>query len=181
MDMWIETTLVGLYDSSLEAFSGTTMRQNATHSVKVEHMDWVPFLGVGTLFVKAIVNNEGRKNEPIMLFKGVKYRASEGRGAVPIASSDGREVYIERLSWDSTQAMVRCSCKDFRWRFSHWNGLDKSLFGRSPKKYEATQRPGSSNPEEMPGMCKHLMKMAKILIESGVFKVEPSQIRRLNH
>lgn len=167
MDIWLETTLKELHDSALDAFPNTTMRQYATHPVRVEHMDWVPFKGVGTLFVKGVARNEGRKHESIILFKGVRYAEEQRRGFVKISASDGKEAYLERLSWSATQALVRCSCSDFRWRFSHWNSVDGSLFGRAPKRYEATRNPGSSNPDESPGMCKHLMKMAKILAESG--------------
>ena len=181
MELWLETTLKGLYDSALDAFPSTTRRQNSTHSVIVEHMDWVPFRGVKTLFLKSLVRNEGRKNEAIVLFKGVRYADAAQRGFVPIKASDGRAVYLERLSWDKTDALVRCSCADFRWRFSHWNRVDKSLFGRPARKYEARERPGSSNPDESPGICKHLMKMAKILAESGVLKLESGQIDGLGH
>ena len=70
--LWIESSLKDLFKSSQDAFPATKMREHATHPVKVEHLEWVPFLGVGTLFVKATVRNEGRKHESIMLFKGVK-------------------------------------------------------------------------------------------------------------
>lgn len=167
MEIWAESSLKDLYDMAVKAFPQTGRRQNSTHTVRVEHLDWVPFVGLGTLFVKGLVNNEGRKNECIVLFKGVKYGGSRG---VRVASSDGREVTLESISLSDQEALVRCSCADFRWRFSHWNKVDGSLFGREPRKYEASVRPGSSNPEESPGACKHLMKMAKILGESGVLR-----------
>jgi hypothetical protein len=166
MDIWLESSLKDLHDMAVQAFPHTTKRQNSTDTVRVEGMRWVPFRGLGTLFVKAVVNNEGRKNESIMLFKGVKYR--EGSAAVPVMTSKGEEVGLDRLSFSENGVLVRCTCEDFRWRFRHWNGEDGSLYGRAGRKYEAILRPGSSNPDESPGMCKHLMKMAKILRESGV-------------
>jgi hypothetical protein len=168
MDTWLESSLLDLYKSAVDAFPGTTRRQYSTDTVRVEHVDWVPFKGVGTLFVKGLCRNEGRKNECIVLFKGVDYRDGESKGSVPVRSSDGRVVHVGRLSESSHEVMVRCSCADFRWRFAHWNKVDKSLYGRGPRKYEAIARPGSSNPDETSGMCKHLMKMAKILRESGL-------------
>lgn len=171
MEVWIETSLASLYKSAVEAFPTTTKRQFSTHTVKVEKIQWLPFEGLKTLFVKGLLSNEGKKNDCVILFKQVAYRDSEGRGIVPVAASDGRKIWIERLSLGGTDALVRCSCGDFRWRFSHWNGVDKSLYGRGPRKYEALARPGSSNPSESPGLCKHLMKMAKILRESGVLGI----------
>lgn len=175
MELWLESSTRELFDWAVEAFPQTSRRQNATHSVRVEHIDWIPFEGVETLFVKALVNNEGRKNDSIILFKGVKYRGSEGRGTVSIKASDGREVHLEPLSLEENDVMVRCTCRDFRWRFAHWNRVDGSLYGRGPGKYEAAVRPGSSNPSGSPGMCKHLMKMAKILRESGGLVQSPGR------
>jgi len=170
MRTWIETSLKGLYDGSVEAFPNTTRRQHSTDTVRVEGLRWVPFEGVGTLFVKALVRNEDRKNEPIILLKGVRYRQGPSGGVVTVRASNGREFHMESSSFADDDALVRCTCQDFRWRFCHWNGVDRSLFGRDRRRYEARLRPGSSNPDELPGMCKHLMKMAKILRESGVVR-----------
>jgi hypothetical protein len=167
MEYHIESSLYDLYLGAVGAFPKTTRRQHSTHTVKVERMEWVPFEGLGTLFVKALCNNEGRKNECIVVFKKVAYREQEGGGSVSLASSAGKTVHILPLSFEEDDVLVRCSCGDFRWRFAHWNKGDRSLFGRGPRKYEALVRPGASNPDESPGACKHLMKMAKILGESG--------------
>jgi hypothetical protein len=71
---------------------------------------------------------------------------------------------------ESNDVLVRCTCKDFHWRMTHFNSLDGSLFGRDRRKYEALYRPGSSNPKELPGICKHLMKMGKALTESSIIR-----------
>lgn len=168
MRYYLESSLYDLYSGSIKAFPGTSRRQHSTDTVRVEHLDWVPFKGLRTLFVKGLCNNEGRKNECVILFKKVIYREQEGGGSVSVASSSGKTVHVIPLSFKEDDVLVRCSCADFRWRFAHWNREDRSLFGRSPRKYEAEMRPGSSNPEEAPGVCKHLMKMAKILGETGV-------------
>lgn len=165
--MLSETSLNGLYGSSVRAFPGTRMRQNATQTVVVEHLSWVAFKGVGTLFVKAIVKNEGRKNESIVLFKGVKYEDSRKRGFVPVRTSDGKTVFVETISSEKNDVNVRCSCNDFAYRFNYYDHLDKSLFGRKRKKYEGLGL-WEANPSGLPGMCKHLMKVAKVLSEAGI-------------
>lgn len=168
MNLWIEASLSDLYKNTVLSFPKSTKRQNSTDSVKIEHLDWVPFQGVKTLFVKATVNNEGRKNESIMLFKNVKYEQKETKKTIPIIGSNGKKVFIEQISNDNNDVLVRCSCKDFYWTFLHFNKLDKSLFGRDRKKYEALYSPGSRNPESTSGMCKHLIKLNKILINSNL-------------
>lgn len=165
--MLLETSLKDLYDSSVKAFPGTRMRQNATDTVVVDHLDWVAFRGVGTLFVKATVKNEGRKNESIVLFKGVRYREGRGKGVVPVATSDGKTVFLEALSSSVTDVNVRCTCADFMYRFNYYDHVDKSLFGRKRRKYEGLGL-WAANPLEMPGMCKHLMKTMKALSEAKV-------------
>lgn len=57
--------------------------------------------------------------------------------------------------------------KDFYWRFNYYDHIDHSLYGRKRKKYEG-QGLWVANPKEMPGMCKHLMKMAMALRDAGL-------------
>lgn len=168
--LWLETSLKDLHKNTIEAFPNTQKRQYATDTIVFEHLDWVPFLGVKTLFIKGLAKNNGRKNESLILFKNIKYKESEGRGTVPITASNGKEYYLEQIQYESNDVLVRCSCKDFFWRFTHFNKIDKSLFGRDRRKYEAIYKPGSSNPEQIPGLCKHLIKLIKVLKESNLLK-----------
>lgn len=163
----METSLNGLYSNILKAFPGTSKRQHAVDEVIIEGIRWVPFRGLGTLFVKGLARREGSKNECIILFKGVKYL---GDGGVGLNASNGERVFLEPLSMESTNVLVRCTCEDFHWRMKHFNKEDGSLYGRDRKKYEAKFSPGSSNPEELSGICKHLVKMAKVLRESSILR-----------
>lgn len=168
MELWLETSLTDLYKNTVSAFPNTQKRQNSTDTVKIEHLDWIPFQGVKTLFIKATVNNEGKKSESIILFKNVKYEAKRTKKALPIIGSNGKTFFIEQLSKDTADVLVRCSCKDFYWTFLHFNSEEKSLYGRDRKKYEATYRPDSRNPTHSPGLCKHLIKMANVLKKSNL-------------
>lgn len=168
--LWLEASLEDLYKGAEKAFPETRKRQFSTDTIVVENLYWVPFQGVKTLFVKATVKNEGRKHESIILFKGVKYKEREGRGAVPLRTSTGKEVFVEQISAREDDVLVRCSCKDFYWRFLHFNKNEGCLYGRDRAKYEALKNPGSSNPNETAGLCKHLIKMVKILKESNLLK-----------
>ena len=170
MDIWLETSLNGLYDNILKAFPETQKRQNAVDEVKIEHLLWVPFRGMNTLFVKAQARRDESKNECMILFKKVKYHPSAGRGLVELRASNGEVVFLETLSSEKTEVLVRCTCEDFHWRMTHFNKLDGSLYGRDRRKYEAKFRPGSSNPEELAGVCKHLIKMSRVLGESSIVR-----------
>ena len=167
-DLIIESTSNELYQSAVDAFPNTTKRQYATHPVRVSELTWTPFLGVKTLFVRGHVQNESRTYSPMILFKGVQYTEGLSRGIVELHIDQNERVFLERLSYENTDVLLRCNCKDFHWRFTHWNKVDQSLYGRDRKKYEAKYHPGSANPTKSPGMCKHLMKMMQVLGESGI-------------
>ena len=164
-DLIEESTLTDLYKNAVNAFPNTTKRQYATNPIKITNLRWTPFVGLRTLFVRGLAQNENREYNPIIFFKNVKYLDKSG---VSLMASDGKEYFLEQLSAKSNDVLVRCNCQDFYWRFNYHDYLDKSLHGNKRKKYEAKHNPGSANPLEMPGMCKHLMKMMKTLGESGI-------------
>ncbi|MHA2043195.1 MAG: hypothetical protein ACW99G_00290 [Candidatus Thorarchaeota archaeon] len=170
MNYWLESSLEELYKSSVKAFPETRKRQYATNPVVVEKIIWTPFVGMKTLFVKGIVKNEGKEYNTAILFKGVSYHEEDSKGVVPLLANDEKEYYLEQLSKTDTDVLVRCNCPDFYWRFNYYNHLDKSLNGRHRAKYEAKYRPGSANPQKLPGTCKHLMKFMHVLGESRIIR-----------
>lgn len=163
-----ETSIKDLYLDTVKAFPKTKLRQYATDTIKIESLKWVPFLGMKTLFIKALAKNESRKYEPIILFKNVKYKESEGRGVVKIRMSNGKDYFVEQIDSNKNDVLLNCQCKDFYWRFKHYNKLDKSLYGRDRTPYKAFFRPNTANPSESAGMCKHLIKSIKIIKESDL-------------
>jgi hypothetical protein len=124
-------------------------------------------VGVNTLFTKGLAQSgeSGKEYNPVILFKNVDYDGDE----VNLRASDGRDYSFNRLSLENTDVLVRCQCKDFRYRFSFYNHLDNSLHGRKPKKYESKGVGPPANPSELPGLCKHLMKMSRVLEQAGIF------------
>lgn len=165
MSLFAETSLEELYQSAVEAFPKTTLRQHATQPIVITNLRWTPFLGVNTLFIKALAQNEGREYNPLILFKNVNYDVNE----VNITASNGKEYSFGKLSLENTNVVLRCNCKDFYWRFNYYDHVDKSLYGRKRAKYES-QGGKPANPLEMPGMCKHLMKTTHVLREAGLFE-----------
>ena len=164
-----EATLADLYQSAVDAFPGTTKRQHATEPVRIVDLTWTPFLGVRTLFVKGRSQNEGREYGPMILFKGVQYHDAARPGLVEITASDGRDYVFEKLRPGGTEVLVRCGCPDFVWRFNYYDHLDRSLYGSKRRKYESAGGP-AANPLGLPGMCKHLMKLAQALDHAGIME-----------
>jgi len=170
MECWLESSLEELYHSAVKAFPNTRKRQHATHPVVIDHITWMPFVGMKTLLVRGRAKNEGKEYNTLVLFKGVAYHESATSGIISLTASDEKEYYLEQLSTEDTDVLVRCNCPDFYWRFNYFNHVDKSLHGKKRAKYEALYDPGSANPQELPGTCKHLMKFMQVLGESRILK-----------
>jgi len=168
---WIlqEASLNDLYTSSVEAFPETTKRQHSTDTIKIASMKYTPYLGVKTLYVKGLAQNEGKEYTPMILFRNVKYHPEKNNKAFSLRA-EGKVYYLESLSASKNDVLVRCNCPDFQWRFQHFNSKEKSLYGSDRKPYEAVFRPGTANPEESPGMCKHVMKLMKALDASELLQ-----------
>lgn len=166
---WIieESSLNDLYQSSVDAFPNTTRRQHSTDTIKIASMRYTPYLGVKTLFVRGLAQNEGKEYSPMILFRNVKYHTEKNQSTFAL-KAEGKTYYLESLSSNDNDVLVRCNCPDFQWRFQHFDKVDKSLYGSNRKPYEALVRPGSANPEELPGMCKHLLKLVKILNQTSL-------------
>jgi hypothetical protein len=165
--IFIESSLNELYRSTVDAFPNTTKRQHATDSIHIANLQWTPFVGMKTLMVKGLAQNEDREYSPIIVFKNVIYHPNRDEyGLVQLTDITGAQYLLERLSSEENDVLVRCNCKDFYWRGVHFNKMDRSLHGRDRTKYEALHNPGSSNPQEMPILCKHLIKMAQAIRES---------------
>jgi hypothetical protein len=168
---WLnESTHSELYSSAVEAFPNTTKRQHAIDPIKISRIQWSPFLGVKTLVVKGLAQNEDREYSPMIVFKGVKYHPEKDASNLVTLATEGKVFYLEPISLSDNHVLLRCQCGDFHWRFCHTDHLDRSLQGPNRKKYEALYRPGSANPKEMPGMCKHILKLAKVLSQTSLVK-----------
>ena len=162
----IESTLSELYDSAVLAFPNTKKRQHATQPIEIVNIRFTPFLGVRTLMVRGTAQNEDREYETMIVFKNVQYH---DKGSIKI-KSDGKTYLFEPLDVDHVEVLVRYSCQDFRWRFTHTDYIDKSLQGRDRKRYNALYNPGSANPTESEGICKHLMKFSEVQQSQGLMQ-----------
>jgi hypothetical protein len=164
--LWLESSINHLYQSAVDAFPHTTMRQHVVHTINIGEIRLTPFLGMKTLLVRSAAFNEenGHHYNPIILFKRANFNPQNN--AVQFLAADNEQPYqVQKLSLNGTHVLLRCECKDFFWRFNYYDWIDKSLWGPKRKPYEAKLRPGTANPMEMPGMCKHLMALAKGLRE----------------
>lgn len=164
-----ESSLDDLFDSAVRAFPNTRKRQHAVDPVIISNIRYTPFLRMKTLMVRSNARNESREYRPMIVFKQIRYVEENMPGTLTIIN-EGVPYSLIPPVVSEHDVLLRCNCPDFHWRFTHFNHLDRSLFGRNRRKYEAKYNPGSANPMEMPGMCKHLMALMRKLANQGVLR-----------
>lgn len=150
------------------AFPNTRARQHLAPSVTLDSIAFTPYVGVNMLHVKSTTG----QHQQAIQFMGVQFVPAQADGtATVVASDDGRDYYFKPIVLSAHMAKVRCSCLDFRFRFAAYNNTDQSLIGRAPPPYtRKTNRP-PVNPNQVPGICKHLIRVLDELEADGVVTV----------
>lgn len=81
----------------------------------------------------------------------------------------GAELFLQQPT-SSTKCRLRCQCADYYFMWEYWNKQNKGLLG--PHKTYVRVSPPSGrppvNPDESPGLCKHLLAMLKYLITNKI-------------
>lgn len=128
----------------------------------------VPSLGVRTLTffgnIPSFTRREAAYNQTI-LFKNVKFADTQiDKNYVQIP--DNEDIWYEKPKLDGNEVSVRCGCQDYRFRFMYANKLDRALFGNLISYTKKTDRP-PLNPDNIPGLCKHIKNFTLALIQKG--------------
>lgn len=122
---------------------------------------------IGLLCNTKISNSKSNsENKCSIMFDNLKVLDEEGTFIV--TKDDG--IMIKPFS-SKTDVKVRCSCMDFRFRFSDVNADKDGLYGkRFPPYIRKTDTRPPVNPSSAPGLCKHLYKFFDVLEKEEVFK-----------
>lgn len=169
-----ERSVRDLWRTAIKAFPNTRKRQKVIDRVKVEGFRWTPFLGVRTLLLSSRVLGEAYVKKPrktyesMILFKNVEFSRQPAAGLLKL-KEESPPVWFKKLTMGQ-DIRLRCSCPDFRWRFS-WEDLEvKALYGPKAPPYtppNPERYRGPANPSGLPGLCKHTMATALTLIKAG--------------
>jgi len=168
MNRFLESSFKDLYSSTVKAFPKTTKRQYAIDPIKIVRLEWVPYVGLSTLFIKGLAQNTVNSKEytPILLFKDINYSSTKGRNYIEIKDNNGKNYILERIF--NNDVLARCNCKDFFWRGNYADHLDRSLYGRKRTEYHSQTNRPSVNPNNDPMVCKHVIKLYKVIEQSGI-------------
>lgn len=159
-----DATYPQLYTNIQRGFPDTKKRQHVANQVNVVKIQYVPIEGNKVLQVNATTVSNGNRHTPAAQFTNVQYQQEETSDAVTFKGTDNADHTIKQIDLSSTNVKVRCTCLDFHFRFSWQNYSDNSLVGNPPPIYrrKTTTRP-PANPTEVPGLCKHLVRLFDVL------------------
>lgn len=161
--------------SLLDLIKGTSNLRdkiNSTNSFKVEKLVPIPSLGV--LAIQARYNaltDEGKANyQSTIMFHDIDF-ADKKDNDHPTSMKVGKQiVWVSRPTVD-TDVQVRCTCKDFYFTWWAWVAKQDSFAGKPfPKYRRKTKTYPERNPGHIPGLCKHLLRLAKYLKDKRVIK-----------
>lgn len=163
------STVPDLEDNIERAFPYTTKRQHATGEVNISTIEFIPFVGMKFLHVRSTTLSNGHNYQQALQFQRVQFDEQETPDNISILGNDNQVYHVHPIQLTNHNVKVRCNCLDFHFRFAHYNSPDKSLVGRPPPPYvrKTTTRP-PVNPMQVPGMCKHLLKVVEVLEENGL-------------
>lgn len=141
-------------------------RQNAVQPVQVSRVELVPARPSQALTAKVLVVSNSNKYQTSIMFQDVIYEDGDQSDNTTFTATDGEEYHIVPIDLSKSNVKVHCNCLDFYYRFAPSNNKDDSLLGNPPPPYQrkTTTRP-PVNPQQTPGVCKHLIRAISALRE----------------
>jgi hypothetical protein len=167
----LELSSVPALQGNIErGFPETKKRQHVTHEVVISNVQYMPYIGMKMLHVKSISASNGNQYQQALQFNGVAFEDADTDQNATFQASDGEDYHVQPLELTGHNVKVRCNCMDFHYRFANYNSQDKSLVGKPPPLYQRKTNRPPVNPLQVPGMCKHLLKLVEILQRYGLVK-----------
>lgn len=164
----LETSTMHQLTSNTNVFFDTP-RQQSAGKVQLAHVQYIPAVNDGVLIVKADTRSSDKSYETTIQFVNVKYVGGDAPYAVPL-QANGQEISIMPIRANQNDVQVHCTCMDFYWRFAMYNNKNKSLIGEPPAPYVKKTDRAPNNPDQVPGACKHLMRLANQLRMEKILK-----------
>lgn len=163
-----EATYAELERNTMKFVPPSEKRQWVVNPIQVTKLELTPARESQNLIIKSEVNSNGNLYTPSMVFDGVIFDDSDQDNNVSFIGSDKEEHHIEPIKLTQQNVKVACNCLDFYWRFSTQNHANNSLNGNPPPPYQKTTDRPPVNPQNVPGVCKHLLKLVIQLKDAGL-------------
>lgn len=167
-ELYEDSTVPDLEQNIQQAFPTTKKRQHATGEVTIQNVQYLPYVGTKFLHVKSSSQSGGHAYEQKMQFTQVQFEPADSPNNVTVKAMTGQDAHMKPISLSSHNCKVKCTCLDFYYRFATHNAGDNSLVGRAPPPYQKKTNRPPVNPGQVPGMCKHLLKLVQELQQAGL-------------
>ena len=164
--MLLEISLFKLIQNTVDEFGAP--RDKDAKGIQIKSITFVPYQKDRILHVKSEVGDYDTE----IRFNDVKYVSEDSSGPkVKIDdNSSGEPIWIEPINERRSDVQVKCTCLDFYYRFAPFNAANNALIGDPPPRYvKKTDRP-PVNPNEIPGVCKHIIRLHDELRKRGIIK-----------
>lgn len=163
-----DSTVNRLRGNIQSAFPNTRKRQHATNEVTIDKVEYIPYLGTKFLHVRSTANGQYRQ---ALQFVRVTFDKQDTPENITFVATDGQDYHVQPISLAAHNVKVRCNCLDFHFRFATWNFSDNSIVGPAPKPYRrVTNTRPPANPDHVPGLCKHLLKLIDELRQAQIVR-----------
>lgn len=175
MNEFVKTKII-LTETEYGVLLGNTIsnflsnRKQSSTKVQVIKTIFIPSFDNESLEVRATTYSKKQKYRTVLLFDDIEWLDEPSNNSTEIIGSDNREYYLNRLPLNNIDIKVKCSCLDFYYRFAVWNHKDDSLIGDPPPPYIKKTNSPPVNPNRVPGVCKHIIKLLDKLISQRLFK-----------
>lgn len=168
MEKITESSILQL-SSNTGVFFGAD-RKNNSKSISSFPLTFTPMVYSNKLMVESKTSSSlGTKYTTRIEFSDVEF-SEPSINTISVEGVDGATYSFFPISNRQNDVKLSCNCLDFYYRFSKYNEKDDSLYGGSPPPYvKKTDRP-PVNPDKIPGMCKHLLRLSDQLLSIGVLK-----------
>ena len=170
MKSLLELTLQRLEKSTVDTFPDTKQRQHKTNTVNVVNIKYLPYQQSGVLKIQGLVTSGGNRYHCSLSFSGVYYEPTDQADLVTFTGADNKDYHIHPIDETINDVQVSCTCMDFYYRFAQPDYQNKALDGNPPPTYVKKTNKEPVNPDNAPGICKHLMKMKDQLHIDGLIQ-----------
>lgn len=169
-DIFEDQTVPQLRQSTEQGFPRTKKRQHSVGEVRVTGIQYLPAPQQKAIQITtATTSSSGNQHKQSVMLKNAEFETMGNGSNASFKDATGREYFIKTLPLTDTNVHVTCDCEDYIFRFAHTNDQNGCHLGQLPPNYvrKTTTRP-PANPNNVPGCCKHLLKIMDTLKGYGL-------------
>jgi hypothetical protein len=146
-----------------------TGRDERASKVKIVNTIFVPAPNSDELQIEGEARTKSNSYQTRIIFENVIFKPDVDRETVSVMGTDGEEYHFNRINSGRSDVKVSCTCLDFYYRFAAFNHRDNALAAEPPKPYSKKTDRAPVNPSEVPGVCKHLIRLVEELEKNNIF------------